>query len=125
MERILIVDDDESVIWAVTESLKYHGYQVDSAHHGLAALRQMQLQPPDLLVLDINMPGIDGVELCSWLRRDERWKSLPILFLTGFSALENKLAAYDAGADDYLSKPFEMPELAARIKALLRRGKSA
>lgn len=123
MEHILVVDDDESVTWAVTESLKYHGYTVASGHNGLDALRQMQAQPPDLLLLDIDMPGIDGIELCSWLRQDARWKNLPILFLTGFSELESKLNAYDAGADDYLNKPFEMPELAARVKALLRRVK--
>jgi DNA-binding response OmpR family regulator len=123
MKNILVVDDDEAIVWAVRASLQFHGYTVNSTHSGPEALRQIQEQAPDLLILDIEMPGMDGVEVCSQLRSDPRWRELPIIFLTGLSELRNKLAAYTVGADDYLAKPFAMQELLMRIRALLRRAK--
>jgi DNA-binding response OmpR family regulator len=123
MKNILVVDDDEAVVWAIRTTLQLHGYTVNSADNGLAALRQIQERPPDLILLDIEMPGMDGVEVCLQLRSDPRWSLLPIIFLTGLSEFRNKLAAYTVGADDYLSKPFAMPELLMRIRAVLRRTK--
>jgi DNA-binding response OmpR family regulator len=123
MNNILVVDDDEAIVWAVKASLQFHGYTVNSAHNGVEALRQLQNQTPDLLLLDIDMPGMDGVEICCQLRSDPRWHLLPIIFLTGLTELRNKLAAYAVGADDYLDKPFAMQELLMRIRAVLRRTK--
>src|SRR6185295_5834469 len=110
MNNILVVDDDEAIVWAVKASLQFHGYAVNSEHNGVEALRQIQDQTPDLLLLDIDMPGMDGVEVCCQLRSDLRWHLLPIIFLTGLSELRSKLAAYAVGADDYLDKPFAMQE---------------
>ncbi len=121
MENICIVDDDENIVSAIKESLEFHGYTISSAPNGVAALRLVQSLPPDLLILDIDMPGMDGVEVCCQLRNDPRLSALPIIFLTGHSELRNKLAAYSAGADDYLHKPFVMQELLMRIRAVLRR----
>lgn len=121
MEHILIVDDEESLVWSVSRMLRFHGYSVGCAANGLEALHQIQEQPPDLLLLDITMPGMDGLEVCYRLRDNARWCSLPIIFLTGRSDLQNKLTAFTAGADDYLCKPFEMHELVCRVRAVLRR----
>ena len=125
MQHILVVDDAEDLIWAISKSLGFQGFSVSSAHNGIEALRQIQQQPPDLLLLDIAMPGIDGVELCSRLRNNPEWSAIPVIFLTGLSELRNKIAAYTVGADDYLGKPFDMHELLLRIRAVLRRTKPA
>ncbi|CAN5470495.1 response regulator transcription factor [soil metagenome] len=124
MKNILIVDDDESVVWALSANLHFYGYTVNSAHNGLDALHQVQRQEPDLVLLDIDIPGMDGVEVCGQLRSDPRWNSLPIIFLTGLSELRDKRAAYAVGADDYIGKPFAMQELLMRISAVLRRAKN-
>jgi len=123
MENICIVDDEEDIVSAIKESLEFYGYTTSIAFNGLEVLPLIQAQPPDLLILDIDMPGLDGVEVCCQLRNDPRFSSLPIIFLTGHSELRNKLAAYSAGADDYLHKPFVMQELLMRIRAVLRRAK--
>jgi DNA-binding response OmpR family regulator len=124
MKNILVVDDDEAIIGSIRENLQFHEYTVYSAFNGLEALSQIGHHLPDLILLDIDMPGIDGVEFCSRIREDPRWNALPIIFLTALSELPNKIAAYMVGADDYLSKPFDMRELLLRIKALLRRATS-
>lgn len=121
MKRILVVDDDEAIREAVTSGLRLYGYNICTAGSAVEALAQLEYQPPDLALLDINMPGIDGLELCSQLREDPRWNYLPIIFLTALSQQQSKLTAYTVGADDYLCKPFDMRELNMRIKAVLRR----
>jgi two-component system, OmpR family, response regulator RpaA len=123
MENICIVDDDEHMVSGIKESLEFHGYTTSSAANGWEALRLIQTTPPDLLILDIDMPGMDGVEVCCQLRNDPRSSTLPIIFLTGHAELRTKLAAYSAGADDYLQKPFLIQELLLRIRAVLRRAK--
>lgn len=124
MVNVLLVDDEEDLLWSVSKSLSFHGFKVSTASNGAEALRQIQCQLPDLLLLDIAMPGINGVELCSQLREDPQMNALPVIFLTGHSELRNKIAAYTVGADDYLGKPFDMFELRLRINAVLRRTRS-
>ncbi|MFN8445934.1 MAG: response regulator transcription factor [Caldilineaceae bacterium] len=116
-----MVDDDEVVKDAVRSGLNLYGYNVCTASNGVEALAQLEYQLPALILLDIAMPGMDGVELCSIIREDTRWNSLPIIFLTGNTELKQKITAYTVGGDDYLCKPFDIHELNLRIKAVLRR----
>ena len=121
MKRILVVDDDEIVKEAVRTGLKLYGYNVCTASNGVEALAQLEYQLPDLILLDIDMPGMDGVELCSLIREDARWNFVPIIFLTASTELKQKITAYTVGGDDYLCKPFDIRELNLRMKAVLRR----
>jgi two-component system response regulator MprA len=117
--RILVVDDDKAVRDSLRRSLAFNGYQVDLAEDGQAALDQMVGQRPDALVLDVMMPRVDGLEVCRRLR--SAGDELPILVLTARDAVSDRVAGLDAGADDYLPKPFALEELLARLRALLRR----
>jgi len=117
--RILVVDDDRSVRESLRRSLAFNGYQVELANDGQAALDMVLAQRPDAMVLDVMMPRLDGLEVCRRMRAagDE----LPILVLTARDAVSDRVAGLDAGADDYLPKPFALEELLARLRALLRR----
>jgi two-component system, OmpR family, response regulator MprA len=117
--RILVVDDDRSVRESLRRSLAFNGYQVDLASDGQQALDAVLTQRPDAMVLDVMMPRLDGLEVCRRMRAagDE----LPILVLTARDAVSDRVAGLDAGADDYLPKPFALEELLARLRALLRR----
>jgi two-component system, OmpR family, response regulator MprA len=117
--RILVVDDDRSVRESLRRSLAFNGYQVELASDGQAALDSVLAQRPDAMVLDVMMPRLDGLEVCRRMRAagDE----LPILVLTARDAVSDRVAGLDAGADDYLPKPFALEELLARLRALLRR----
>jgi two-component system response regulator MprA len=117
--RILVVDDDRSVRESLRRSLAFNGYQVELANDGQAALDAVLTQRPDAMVLDVMMPRLDGLEVCRRMRAagDE----LPILVLTARDAVSDRVAGLDAGADDYLPKPFALEELLARLRALLRR----
>ncbi len=117
--RILVVDDDKAVRDSLRRSLAFNGYQVDLAEDGQAALDMMIDQRPDALVLDVMMPRVDGLEVCRRLR--SAGDELPILVLTARDAVSDRVAGLDAGADDYLPKPFALEELLARLRALLRR----
>ncbi|MFN2226241.1 MAG: response regulator transcription factor [Anaerolineae bacterium] len=119
-DRILVIDDETKIVDFIRRGLKYEGYEVDAAYDGLNGLAQARSEPPDLIVLDIMMPGLDGLEVCRRLR-SEGWTELPILMLTAKDAVPDRVAGLDAGADDYLVKPFAFDELLARIRALLRR----
>ncbi len=119
-ERILVVDDEFKIVDFVRRGLVYEGYKVDVAYDGATGLAQARQQPPDLVVLDIMMPGIDGLEVCRRLRASEGG-DVPILMLTAKDSVPDRVAGLDAGADDYLVKPFAFDELLARIRALLRR----
>jgi DNA-binding response OmpR family regulator len=123
--RILLVDDEENLVWAVRHSLSDEGYEVLAAYDGLEALAVARRHRPDLLILDIVMPGLDGLQVCRRLRRDPTLAAVPILFLTERSAIEDLIAGFEGGGDDYLVKPFDLRELRARIRALLRRRRSA
>ncbi|MGE5618243.1 MAG: response regulator transcription factor [Sphingomonadaceae bacterium] len=116
--RILVVDDDRKITGALRRGLTYEGYAVDVANSGAEALTRARDPAPDLVVLDIMMPGIDGMEVCRLFRRTS---DVPILMLTAKDEVASRVAGLDAGADDYLVKPFAFEELLARVRALLRR----
>jgi DNA-binding response OmpR family regulator len=122
MVHILAVDDDNEVLETVGRVLRHEAYEVSLATSAAEALTILDKRIPDLLVLDIMMPEMDGVTLCRQLRRDSRFIPLPILFLTAKGSTDDIVNGLDAGADDYVVKPFELAELRARIAALLRRG---
>ena len=118
--RILLVEDSPDVAANVAEALEGRGHEVDVAPDGASGLRLALLGGHDVVVLDRMLPRLDGLEVCRRLRA-ERGNATPILFLTARDELEDKLAGFEAGADDYLVKPFELAELAARLEALGRR----
>jgi two-component system response regulator MprA len=120
--RILVVDDDPMVATTIERVLLPEGYQVDIALGGLAALSRVKERRPDLVVLDVMMPGVDGLEVCRRLRGED---NLPILLLTARSGTADRVRGLDTGADDYLVKPFAYAELLARVRALLRRATPA
>jgi two-component system response regulator MprA len=117
--RILVVDDDRAVRESLRRSLTFNGYEVDLAADGAAALGQIAAVRPDALVLDVMMPRMGGLEACRALRATG--DDVPILVLTARDAVADRVAGLDAGADDYLPKPFALEELLARLRALLRR----
>jgi two-component system response regulator MprA len=117
--RILVVDDDRSVRDAVRRALTLGGYEVESADDGREALQRLSTAPPDAVVLDVGMPEIDGLEVCRRVRSSG--DRVPILMLTARDSVSDRIDGLDAGADDYLVKPFDIGELKARIRALLRR----
>jgi two-component system response regulator MprA len=117
--RILVVDDDRAVRESLRRSLQFNGYQVELASDGVQAMDQIVAQRPDAVVLDVMMPRLDGLEVCRRLR--STGDDLPILVLTARDAVSDRVAGLDAGADDYLPKPFALEELLARLRALLRR----
>ncbi|HEY5198379.1 MAG TPA: response regulator transcription factor [Solirubrobacteraceae bacterium] len=116
--RILVVEDDQDIADVLQRSLRMEGYEVRTAGDGLAALDEAHGFLPDVVILDLGLPRLDGIEVARELRRDD---DVPILILTARDALESRVEGLDAGADDYLVKPFERQELLARIRALLRR----
>ncbi|MBN1964842.1 MAG: response regulator transcription factor [Anaerolineae bacterium] len=121
MPHILVVDDDSHVLRATTRVLQSAGFSVSAASSGSEALNLIKEQRPDLIVLDIIMPEMDGLEVCRRLRADPFLAKIPILFLTAKSRPTDAAQALDAGGDDFLTKPFEVIELPARARALLRR----
>jgi DNA-binding response OmpR family regulator len=119
---VLAVDDDPDVLSTLSRVLIREGLEVDRASSGEEALRKVMTRRPDMLILDIMMPpGMDGLTLCSRLRHNDQFADLPILFLTARGSTDDVVAGLDAGGDDYVMKPFELPELTARVRALLRR----
>jgi two-component system response regulator MprA len=116
---ILVVDDEPAVLQALRRALAFEGYKVRTADDGRAALDSLLSDPADAVLLDVSMPGIDGLEVCRRLRA--AGDRTPILMLTARHATADRVAGLDAGADDYLVKPFALEELLARIRALLRR----
>jgi len=119
MTRVLVVDDDPQLLRALSVNLRARHYDVDTATGGEAALHVAAARPPDLVVLDLGLPDLDGVEVITGLRG---WSSAPIIVLSGRAGSDDKVRALDAGADDYVTKPFGMDELLARLRALSRRG---
>ena len=121
MPRILVIDDDPAISELVAVNLEMAGYDVSQAEDGIKGQAlALQLQP-DLIMLDLMLPRVDGFTVCQRLRRDERTAEIPVLMLTALSQTQDKVEGFNAGADDYLTKPFELEEMLARVRALLRR----
>jgi two-component system, OmpR family, response regulator len=118
-QRVLVVDDEPSIVDAVATSLRYEGFSVEEATTGRSALAIAQERPPDLIVLDIMLPDLDGLEVTRRLRADGI--RVPILFLTARDALEDKLTGLTVGGDDYVTKPFALAEIIARVRVILHR----
>jgi two-component system response regulator MprA len=119
--RILVVDDEPAVRESLASSLAFEDYEIDTATDGLDALDKLDRVKPDLIVLDVLMPRLDGLTTCRRLRG--RGETLPVLMLTARDTVGDRVTGLDAGADDYLVKPFELDELLARVRALLRRSR--
>jgi two-component system response regulator MprA len=117
--RVLVVDDDPAVSGALNRALRLEGYEVSLAADGPRALEEIAVRPPDAVILDIGLPVIDGLEVCRRLRA--AGDDTPVLMLTARDAINDRVQGLDAGADDYLVKPFALAELLARLRALLRR----
>jgi two-component system response regulator MprA len=120
--KILVVDDERAVRESLRRALELEGYEIDLAADGVDALARLangSSPPPDVVILDVLMPGLDGLEVCRRLRHNGN--RVPVLMLTARDEVENRVAGLDAGADDYLTKPFALEELVARVRALLRR----
>lgn len=120
-EKILIVDDEKDIVKMLDYNLKKEGYRTFSAYDGEGALDLAQRYHPDLMVLDLMLPGIDGLEVCRRLKKDNQTTSIPIIMLTAKTQEADKVVGLELGADDYVIKPFSPRELIARIKAVLRR----
>jgi two-component system KDP operon response regulator KdpE len=120
--RILLVDDDAALLRALRIALSARGHVVVLARTGTEGVDQASLTDPDVVVLDLGLPDIDGVEVC---RRIRQWSQVPVIVLSAAGNEERKVAALDSGADDYVTKPFGMPELEARLRAALRRSAAA
>jgi DNA-binding response OmpR family regulator len=121
MPKVLLADDDPELLQSVSAWLQHHKYNVDMASDGAEAREYMSQIEYDVLVIDWTMPSVSGIELCQWFRA--RGGTTPILILTGKDEISDKEKGLDSGADDYLTKPFDLRELTARLNALMRRGK--
>lgn len=116
--RVLIVEDEDTLLFTLSHNLRREGYDVITANRGDDGLRLAREKHPDLILLDLMLPGVDGMQICRLLRRDS---TVPILMLTALGGERDRVAGLDTGADDYITKPFGMKELMARIRAHLRR----
>ncbi|MCL6559787.1 MAG: diguanylate cyclase [Firmicutes bacterium] len=120
--EILIVDDDNALLLAIKERLEMEGFDVKTSNSGAQTLETLSRHPYiDIIVLDIIMPDMGGLELCRRIRQNESWQNTPIIFLTAESSLDSKLFGFEAGADDYLAKPFALEELVVRVKTMFKR----
>jgi two-component system alkaline phosphatase synthesis response regulator PhoP len=122
--KILIVDDEIDTLLPLKRSLEVEDYIVVGASNGKEALVKARTDIPDLILLDLMMPEMDGYEVCSKLKKDELTKNIPVIMLTAKDAVREKVKGLDIGADDYVTKPFNLNELKARIKSVLRRSKN-
>ena len=125
MRRILIIEDERDIVELVRYNLEKEGFQVIAVGDGATGLAQLKKSPPDLLVLDLMLPKLSGLEVCKEVRRDQALNRLPILMLTARGEEADRVLGLELGADDYVTKPFSPRELNARIKALLRRAEPA
>lgn len=122
-EKILVVDDEEDLLKLVSYNLKNYGYRVDCAVSGEEALEKIKQTSPDLILLDLMLPGIDGLDVCRVVKNDSRTSHIPVIMLTAKGEEADIVTGLEIGADDYVTKPFSPRVLLARIKALFRRGK--
>jgi DNA-binding response OmpR family regulator len=119
--NILIIEDDAIVARTIERCLRGNEYRIQVTNTGVAGLRAARRKIPDLVLLDVMMPGMDGYTVCKEMREDAFLKEVPIIFLTAKSKVEDKIIGLSVGADDYLGKPFNLDELLLRVKAILRR----
>ena len=120
-DLVLVVDDEQDVAETIERSLKRAGYLTLAAYRGADALASLRQHRPDIVILDIVMPGMSGIDVLRHMRAAPDLSAIPVLFLTGRGAISDKIEGFEAGADDYLTKPFDLRELELRVKALLRR----
>jgi DNA-binding response OmpR family regulator len=123
--RLVLVEDDEDLAFTLSFSLRRERYEVERFASGLVALEALTLRPPDLVILDLNLPDVDGLTVCRELRKADATRRVPIIMLTARAEERDKLLGFDLGADDYVTKPFSTKELLARIAASLRRSSNA
>src|SRR5574344_943328 len=121
MNKIIVIDDDKAINELIKISLELNGYDVINALDGIRGFALIKQEMPDLIILDVMMPEIDGYTVAKYVRENEETKDIPILMLTALNMIQDKVKGFDIGIDDYLVKPFEMEELLARVKALLKR----
>lgn len=124
-KRILVVDDEENISELLKYNLQLHGYAVDTAFDGIEGFEKAKMIRPDIILLDLMLPGMDGLKVCSRIREDSDIKDTPIIMLTAKNMEKDKIAGLEKGADDYITKPFSVKELIARIKAVTRRYSSS
>ena len=120
-EKVLIIDDEEHIVELIKYNLEANGFITLEAFNGVDGLKIAKKEIPDLILLDLMLPGIDGIEVCKRVRQDDKLKNTPIIMLTAKSEEIDKILGLELGADDYITKPFSVRELSARIKAVLRR----
>src|ERR1700683_1564244 len=125
MKRVLLIEDDRDIVELVRYNLEREGFQVAAATDGATGLAQVKKAPPDVLLLDLMLPKLSGLEICKEIRRDASLNRLPILMLTARGEEADRVVGLEMGADDYVTKPFSPRELVARVKALLRRATPA
>ena len=118
--RILVIDDEDAVTRVFQRLLRQEGYEVEVAHDGLSGLQAIEARPPDLVVLDVVIPGLNGFDLCRRLKQNQATRLLPVILVTGQDEREKRIEGADAGADDFLSKPVDSQELLARVRSLIR-----
>lgn len=121
MKRILVVDDDKTLRDVLMEYLQKEGYQVEDASSGVEGMKRFKSNPPDLVVSDVMMPEMDGLEFCRTLRSTPSGQLVPFIFLSGMGELDDRVRGHEMGADDYVTKPFEIRELLAKIEGQLER----
>ena len=120
-QKILIVDDELDALTALKRALEADNYNIVEAADGLSAIEKVKTEKPDVVLLDLMMPEMDGIEACKHLKSDPKYKHIPIIMLTAKGEIDNKIEGIEMGADDYVTKPFNLHELKARIKMVLRR----
>ncbi len=119
MSKILVVDDERTIVELIEESLRLEGYETYRAYSGEEALDLLAKDPPDLVLLDLMLPGMDGYEVCRQMQRDVRLAQVPVIMLTAKSTVADRVAGYNKGADDYITKPFSPDDLLVRVRAQL------
>jgi two-component system alkaline phosphatase synthesis response regulator PhoP len=124
-EKIMIVDDEMATLLPLKRSLEAQGYIVIEAYDGYQAIEKSKTEVPELIVLDLMLPGIDGFEVCARLKKDEITGKIPVIMLTARDEVRDKVVGLEMGADDYVTKPFNLNELKARIKNVLKRSKES
>lgn len=117
--KILLIEDERKIAQSIKQGLEEQSYLVDAAYDGLIGRKMFDAGSYDMVIMDINLPGLNGFELCSYIRSTD--ENIPVIILTALSSVDDKVTGFDCGADDYLIKPFDFKELEARIKALLKR----